>query len=83
MKKLRLELLDENDNVVVTHTLDYDENQGKRMIVEINGYHYVMNTEGKLVILQKEIEQRIIDAKQQTKLKFYNPKTGEMEELFK
>ena len=75
MKKLRLELLDNCGKVVVTHTLDYDENRGNKMRLIIDDNRYFMNTSGKLVILtQQEIdeEQRIINAKElQTKLKFF------------
>jgi len=67
MKKLRLELLDDNGNTVVTHTLDYNENQGKRMRISINDNSYVIDTNGKFVILtQKEIdvEMKRMNAKQ-------------------
>jgi hypothetical protein len=67
MKKLVLELLDDNGNTVVTHTLDYNENQGKRMRISIDDNSYVMNTSGKFVILtQKEIdvEMKRMNAKQ-------------------
>lgn len=60
MKKLRLELLDNNGNTVVTHTVDYNENHGNRMRLNIDGNTYIMNTSGKLVILtQEEIDNEI------------------------
>lgn len=86
MKKLKLEVLDESGNTVRSYHIDYNETEGKRIRVSVEDYHYIMNTEGKLVILtQEEINReakRVEAEKQQQKLQYFNPKTGKLQGLF-
>lgn len=57
MKKLKLELLDGFDETVRSYTINYDETEGKKMRLIINDNTYVMNDNGKLVILTQEKSQ--------------------------
>lgn len=86
MKKLKLEVLNESGNTVRSYHIDYNETEGKRIRLSIEDYHYIMNTEGKLVILtQEEINEeakRVEAEKQQQKLQYFNPKTGKLQGLF-
>lgn len=86
MKTLELEILDNEGTVVRTYTCNYDETEGSRLRLSIEGNNYIMNTDGKLVILtQEEIEQELerkVAETQQCKLQFFNPKTGKLQGLF-
>lgn len=57
MKKLRLEILDPTGNVAKTYNLDYYAGFGNRLRLTIGDNTYIMDSNGKLVILtQKEID---------------------------
>lgn len=86
MKRLVLEVLDSQGKLVREYSVDYNETEGKRIRVSIEDYHYIMNTEGKLVIpTQEEIDmeaKRVEAEKQQIKLQYFNPETGKTQGLF-
>lgn len=67
MSKLKLEILNENGETVLTHIINYNETLGKRMRLSIENNNYIMDNHGKLIILtQKEIErenQRLVSMK--------------------
>jgi hypothetical protein len=55
-KRLRLQILDINGNVTVTHHFNYDAEDENRLRLTICDNTYIMDKNGKLVILtQKEI----------------------------
>ena len=57
-KKLQLQILDPIGEVTVTHHFYYNAGEGNRLRLTINDNTYIMDKDGKLIILtQKEIEE--------------------------
>jgi len=60
MKQIILEILNDEGKIVRSYYTTYEETEGNRMRLTIGDNSYIMNTEGKFVILtQKEIEREI------------------------
>jgi len=56
-KKLQLQILDPTGEVAVTHHFYYNAGEGNRLRLTITDNTYIMDKDGKLVILtQKEID---------------------------
>ena len=53
-KKLKLEILDSKRNVVTTHHFFYEAGQNNRLRLTITDNEYIMDKDGKLVILTQE-----------------------------
>lgn len=53
-KKLELEILDSKRNVVVSHNFCYEANHGNRLRLTINDNVYIMDCNGKFVIMSQE-----------------------------
>lgn len=78
-KKLQLQILDPTGEVVVTHHFHYNAGEGNRLRLTITDNTYIMNSNGKLVILtQKEIEQE----EKRRNLLYTNRETGKAQKLF-
>jgi hypothetical protein len=81
-KKLKLEVLDPTGAIVVTHHFFYKAGHGNRLRLTITDNQYIMDKDGKLVILTQEEIDREAKHKEQSKLQYFNPKTGKMQGLF-
>lgn len=74
MKKLKLEIIDDNSNVIKTYGINYDETNGKRMRLIINDNVYHFDTNGDFAMLteeefDKEPVHRCLDEKWATEFK--------------
>jgi hypothetical protein len=90
-KKLELEILDSVGNVVSRHEFSYEAGQHNRLRLAITNNVYVMDNNGKLVVLtqeelQQEARQKTENRKTETTLRpeirYYNPKTQKSQKLF-
>lgn len=82
-KKLKLEILDPVGNTATTHHFFYNAGEGNRLRLTITDNQYIMDKDGKLVILtQEEIKREAEHKDTQQKLKYYNPDIDKMQNLF-
>jgi hypothetical protein len=78
-KKLQLEILDPVGNVATTHHFFYVAGQGNRLRLTITDNTYIMDKDGKLVILTQEEMDREASRKEP---KYFNPETQKTQKLF-
>jgi len=85
-KKLQLEILDPTGNVVVSHNFDYEAGQDNKLRLAITDNVYIMDSNGKLVILTQEEIDKETNRKENSvgkkEPRYFNPKTKKIEKLF-
>jgi len=88
-KKLQLEILDPVGNIVVTHHFFYEAGQNNRLRLTITDNEYILDKDGKLVILTQEEILREAERKMGKglpsptgELYYYNTETRKKQTLF-
>lgn len=78
-KKLQLQILDPTGEVVTTHHFYYNAGEGSRLRLTITDNTYIMNKDGKLVILTQE---EITREEKRKEMLYTNRETSKPQKLF-